>query len=188
MTTKAGTGIAGFINGQYDKAQFDHPEGIVVDKNGALFIADTGNHCIRSKSWKCFLNLISRNFFSWLEIGWRVSTLAGTSPGYRDGTIAKFTAPVSIAMDDEGNLLVCDEGNHKIRKVTQNGKIFWHPLLHYEFDVSLGVVSTIVGDSQGSVDGKHSEASFSHPRGIACEWTGNIIVAENSGHRIRKIT
>jgi hypothetical protein len=55
-----------------------------------------------------------------------VSTSAGSSKGYRDGfqTIAQFNGPVALTMDDE-NVLVVDQYNHKIRKITPNGTSYF---------------------------------------------------------------
>jgi hypothetical protein len=52
-----------------------------------------------------------------------VSTLAGSSAGYADdlGTRAQFCFPRALTIDDEENVLVVDECNHKVRKITPQG-------------------------------------------------------------------
>ena len=77
--------------------------------NGDVFIADSGNHCIRRIS------------------GGVVSTCAGSPPiwGSADGagTNAQFNGPVGLAFDARGNLFVSDANNDTIRKITTNGVV-----------------------------------------------------------------
>jgi DNA-binding beta-propeller fold protein YncE len=47
VTTMAGTGQSGFADGAMTTGMFNKPEGITQDKNGVLYIADTGNHRVR---------------------------------------------------------------------------------------------------------------------------------------------
>jgi hypothetical protein len=52
-----------------------------------------------------------------------VSTIAGSTSGYRDGvgSEAQFNSPRGIVIDNGGNLLVADRHNNRIRKVTMEG-------------------------------------------------------------------
>ena len=107
-----------------------------------------------------------------------VSTLVGNAAanGYVDGTgtSALFKSPAGIAVDSSGNIYVADTTNHAIRKVTQ-----------------AGVVTTLAGlttGTSGSTDGTGTTASFSSPRGVAVDYSGNVYVADTSNYRIRKIT
>jgi sugar lactone lactonase YvrE len=104
-----------------------------------------------------------------------VSTLAGTGvKGYQDGegTVAQFKTPLGLALDGDGNVIVADTENHRIRKITQKGH-----------------VSTLAGTGvEGYQDGQGSVAQFKIPCGIAVDGEGNVFVADTSDHRIRKIT
>ena len=51
VTTLAGTGVAGFRDGDASVAQFDRPGGITLGYDGALIVADTENHSIRRIVW-----------------------------------------------------------------------------------------------------------------------------------------
>eukprot|EP00959_Pyramimonas_sp_CCMP1952_P082446 1722934-Pyramimonas_sp.AAC.1 len=98
-----------------------------------------------------------------------VSTLAGTGErgnfgqligrGYQDGegTVAKFDRPFGVAVDGEGNVIVADNGNHRIRKISPQG-----------------LVSTLAGTGErGHQDGEGTAAQFNEPRGVAVDREGN---------------
>lgn len=96
---------AGFLDGTLDAAQFNKPHQMCVDSENNLYVADTGNHCIRKIN---------------LKTGF-VSTVAGIpqSAGYANGTneSAKFNEPVGLAIDIDDILYVGDSKNHAIRRV-----------------------------------------------------------------------
>jgi serine/threonine-protein kinase len=102
-----------------------------------------------------------------------VSTLAGSgSSGSADGAEneASFYEPSGVAVDSSGNVYVADSENYKIRKITP-----------------AGVVTTLAGSGvSGSDDGTGTAASFSYPRGVAVDSSGNVYVADSG--KIRKIT
>lgn len=158
VTTYAGTGSSGFINGDTSIASFNKPFGICIDDDGNLFIADAYNHCIRKIS----------------TVG-EVSTYAGIgTPGYLDGpaTEAKFNQPFNIYLDNDGNMYVSDFINQRIRKISP------------DMVVSTVAGSGIIGHQNGTV----LEARFNYPRGICLDDTGNIYIGDSWNHRIRKIS
>lgn len=104
-----------------------------------------------------------------------VSILAGSPDndfGYIDGkgTEARFYIPWGITVDADGIVYVADWFNHRIRKIQPDG-----------------TVSTLAGNTMGSMDGPGSMAQFSGPIGIKADSNGNIFVTESAG-RIRKIS
>ena len=158
VTNLAGNGYNGITDGAGTTASFNNPEGVAVDATGNVYVADTGNHKIRK-----------------ITPAGAVTTLAGNgSSGTNDGTgtSGRFNNPMGIAVDATGNVYVADSGNHKIRKITL-----------------AGAVTTLAGSgAPDGNDGYGTAASFSNPRGIAVDISGNIYIGDFENHKIRKIT
>lgn len=154
---------AGSTDGPSHLARFNRPEGVAVDVEGSLLVADTNNHSIRK---------IARDGV--------VSTLAGSAEGessHADGAgdAARFRNPFAVAVDVDGTIVVADGGNNCIRKVTADG-----------------VVSTLAGPtdrSRGSADGPaNSTARFDDPQDVAIDENGNVLVADYGNNTVRMIT
>jgi len=211
VSTIAGSGTSGRVDGPALTARFNSPWKVAVDKNDNIIVADRSNHCIRLISADGIVSTIAGNGSSGTTDGigtaarfnypqdvevdpsgviyvvdytndrirkittdGTVSTLAGGSTGYADGTgtEAQFNKPSGLVLDKEGNLLVADRNNNRIRKVTP-----------------AGVVTTFAGNgSKGLADGDLLTASFGEPFGINVDPAGNIFIADLSTHAIRKIT
>ena len=210
--TFAGSGLVGSEDNVKDKASFYRPTGIVVDKQGVIYIAETDNHIIRRVSNEG-----------------KVTTYAGTGhKGDKDGAAdkAQFNKPFNLVLDGDGNLFVTELGNHKVRKISVNkmvstfsgngkaGKVdgiktqsqFNQPRgivmdekgFIYVADSnnncirqidSTGFVRSFAGGGRkGDVDGKGVSASFNDPRALAMDSVGNIYVADTGNHKIRMIT
>ena len=106
LTTVAGTGIRGFIGdgGTAVAASLDSPRSIAIDKNGVLFIADTGNHRIR-----------------------RVSPNGPFGPGlistFPESDAAIWRLPWGIAVDDSGSVYLSDAQDQRVFRVESTGRI-----------------------------------------------------------------
>ncbi|NLC56374.1 MAG: hypothetical protein GX774_06010 [Armatimonadetes bacterium] len=172
VQTVAGSGPADAVEGGYQDgpalaARFWNPAGLALAPNGALYVADAGNHCIRV-----------------LHPEGRVSTLAGRpgppdaagipAGGYQDGRgpQARFSFPTALALDGAGVLYVADTGNHCIRRVTADGQ-----------------VSTLAGRPEaGHADGPGTTARFHSPCGVACGPDGVLYVADAANRCVRAIS
>jgi len=148
---------AGYADGPAAEALFQGPRSVAVDEAGNVYVADTGNHCIRV-----------------ISPAGQVSTLAGApEPGYEDGqgTAARFNFPSGIAVDTKGNLYVADTANHRVRKVTPESV----------------VTTLAGNGTPGNADGPALQAQFRAPEGVAVDANGNVIVADTGNNRIRKV-
>lgn len=158
VSTYAGTGNFGTTNGPANASTFGLPVGIETDGAGRFYVADHGTHIIRK-----------------IEQNGSVSTLAGIpySTGAQDGAgnLATFNKPYGLTIDRQGNILVADEWNHKIRSITPDG-----------------MVSTIAGIGlAGSDDGNGTTATFNFPWDVTVDSAGVIYVADGLNHAIRRV-
>jgi DNA-binding beta-propeller fold protein YncE len=72
--------------------------------------------------------------------------------------------------------------------VTPSGAVYvTEPFFNGIRKIENGVVSTLASRTQGSTDGPLSEALFRGPTGIASDQAGNLYIADQNNHRIRKI-
>lgn len=163
--TFAGGPVGGYADGTGSLALFSASNGVAVDLNGVIYIADTANHRIRRVSTAGV-----------------VTTVAGSGvAGYADGTgtLASFSSPTGIAVDvrlssPNGMLYIADSGNHRIRVIN-----------------AAGVVTTLAGNgTAGYADGTGSGAMFNSPSGVFAfvYWAGKVYVADSLNHRIRMVT
>ena len=157
-STLAGTGSAGFADGNAASAQFSSPKDLAIATDGTIFVADSGNHRIRA-----------------ISPAGVVSTYAGLgSPGFTDGvnTAARFSSPVGIAIDSAGQLFVADAGNHRVRTI----------------GLDQMVSTLAGTGAAGSLNGPGSTAEFGSLVAITARPDGTLFVCETGIDGIRKIT
>jgi thiamine pyrophosphate-dependent acetolactate synthase large subunit-like protein len=144
----AGSESAGFADVAGASAQFHDLVGVAVDGEGSIIITNTSNHRVRK-----------------VAPDGTVSTLTGSGRlGFADGAgaAAQFNNPFGVAVDGEGIIIISDQGNQRVRKITPDG-----------------TVSTLTGSgSAGFADGAGATAQFNHPLGVAVDGEGSIIIAD----------
>ena len=150
VTTLAGTGSSGSVNGTGTSASFYNPQGITTDGTN-LYVAERVNHLIRKI-------VISTG---------AVTTVAGTgSSGSANGTgtSASFNGPSGITTDGT-NLYVADYDNHLIRKIVIS---------------TGAVTTVAGTGSSGSANGTGTSASFNNPVGITTDGTNLYVADDNT--------
>jgi sugar lactone lactonase YvrE len=188
VSTIAGTGASGYTGdgGPALSATMSYPTGLVMDPQGNLYVADTGNDVIRK-----------------FTPGGSISTYAGGGTSRADGVpalTASLNSPHGLALDTAGNLYIADTGNNVIRKVTPSGNIYRVagngsgpipvgkiPIGTYPNspDIYGFGVMTIGGYSGDGVPA--TSTSLAQPWGVAVDAAGNIYIADTQNQRVRKV-
>ena len=217
ITTIAGTGEQGFSGdgGPASQAQLDHPRAVAVDGEGNLYIADRNNNRIRKvdstgtittiaggggfgedggPATQVLLNLpygvavdgtgnlyiadTNSDRIRKVDSTGTITTIAGTGErGFSgDGgpaTQASLNSPFGVAVDGAGNLYIADQYNNRIRRVD-----------------STGTITTIAGTEErgfGGDGGPATQAPLFLPTGVAVDVEGNLYIADQYNHRIRRV-
>lgn len=210
VSTLAGNGVAGYADGTTPSIiEFNAPQGVAVDAQGNVYVADRANNIIRK-----------------ITSAGVVSTLAGiTVAGFFDGGAydpttgagARFNYPAAVAVDPQGNIYVADLKNLAIREITPTGTVTtiaggnnYKTLIGSPTGIAIDaqgnifivdqagrvleitaskVLYLIAGSAtaSGYVDGAGTEARFNSPQGITLDNQGNLYVADFGNNVIRKI-
>ncbi|WP_461075288.1 NHL repeat-containing protein [Spirosoma flavus] len=163
ISTVAGNGNAGYSGdgAAATSAQLKSPYAVAVDENGNLYIADSGNHCIRKVTSNGLINTLTGN------------GIAGYNGDGILATTAQLNSPLGVALDGNGNILIADRYNQRIRKVSPDG-----------------MISTIAGNGIAGFSGDGGQASnakLNAPYTVATDISGNLFIADVSNNRIRKV-
>ncbi len=177
LVALAGTGNAGISGdgGRALAAQLNAPAGLTVDSQGALYLADSGNNCIR----KIVNGMISTIYNVPSPTGLAMDSLGNlyiASASYV-GTLSQPLAGISsgrdIAADTAGNLYV--SAGLFVMEATADGNAF-----------------TVAGSGAsryfGGDGGPAANARLYSPSGIAVDSDGTAYIADTANNRIRKVT
>lgn len=164
ISTAAGTGTKGYTGdgGPAVAATFNLPHELRFDSAGNLFIADMANHAIRRVDAKTGV----------------ITTFAGSGKrGYSgDGGPAKeasLNSPHSLQFGPDGQLYICDVGNHVIRRV----------------DLHTGVITTFAGTGKPgpTPDGSPIAGTpLRGPRSLDFDSAGNLWLVTREGNQVLK--
>lgn len=142
------------------QAALSFPEGVAVDANANVYVADTFDNRVRK-----------------IDPAGNISGVAGNgNAGFSgDGgaaTSAGLSAPVGVAVGPAGDIYIADTGNHRIRRVAG------------------GLISTVAGNgTPGAVGdgGLATDAELNFPEGIAVDSSGNLFIADTFNSLIRRV-
>jgi hypothetical protein len=166
--TIAGTGGVSYYGngvGALD-AELYYPTDAASDSAGNIYIADRSNCVVRE------VNAGTGN----------ISTFAGISGSCAYGgdggpaTSAHLNSPAGVAVDSSGNVYIADESNCLVR------------------EVSGGNITTIAGKSPSLAcgysgdGGAATSAELYYPFGVAVDASGNVYIADEYNHVIRKVS
>ena len=190
VSTVAGNGTAGYVDGPATQAQFNGPIGLAVSVSGDIYVADTYNDVIRM-----------------ITAEGEVTTIAGGgTPGYADGAqkVARFDTPAGIIVVEDRTLIVADTGNQRLRKVSAEGNVTTLPISGEELSRPIGLAFSHdhflyvteldrSGVVQVAPDGvaRVIAAEFNQPTGIAIGPRINkpteLFVADSGDYLIQKL-
>jgi hypothetical protein len=163
ITTFAGNGTQGYSGdgGPATEAQIDDVNGIATDGSGNVFISDTSRHRVRK-----------------IGVDGIITRVAGTgNAGFAgdggEALQADLNAPVGLAVDGSGNLLIADAANNRIRSVD-----------------ALGNITTVAGNGTGGWSGDGGPATaamLNFPVAVAVDAASTLYIAETGNHLVRKV-
>ncbi len=163
ITTIAGNGMDGYKgdSGPATQAQLSRPFGLALDKKGNLYIADRGNNRVRKVNPQGIITTIAGDgsFFF----------MGDNGPAYR----ASIAGPTGVVVDDNGILYIADRNNNRVRAVDTQG-----------------MIRTVAGTGQQDYNGDSEVARDTNlylPFGVALDPDGNLLIADRSHYRIRKV-
>jgi DNA-binding beta-propeller fold protein YncE len=147
------------------EAWLDAPGGIVVAPNGDIYFADSNNHVIR--------RIDARNGVITTAVG-NHDLDPGFSGDNELATGAQLDTPDGVTLAPDGDLIIADSRNDRIRRV----------------DRPTGIITTIAGSGANGYDGDDKpadEAALNTPSAVAAAPNGDIYIADTLNYRVRKI-
>lgn len=164
ISTIAGGSKGKYVNSNDNQSShtLSQPNQITTDRLDNIYIAESGNHVVTRIDKNGIFSLVAGSYQS------------GYSGDGGMAVKARFYNPTDVAFDKFGNMFIADGGNNCIRKVNQ-----------------MGIISTIAGTGKKGPlgdGGPATKATFEFPIALTFDLSGNLLVVERSGNRVRKIT
>jgi NHL repeat len=181
----AGTGNFGYSGdgGPATSAKLGRPAGLALDPSGNLLIADSLDSVARVVAAR------AGTFYGQAMKAGHIYTIAGTgTTGYSGdggpGTSAELSGPEGVTTDQDGNAVVADTGNSRLRVVAAHSGTF------YGQAMTAGDIYTIAGNGERNLTGDGGPAASAElrlPGGLTTDSAGNLVVADTGNQRIRVI-
>ncbi len=164
ITTVAGIGYEGYAGdgGMATAAELNNPWGVAIDDNGNIFFSDTHNNVVRKVNTAGIISTIAGNH------------IAGYTGDGGRATAARLNKPQAIAIDKSGNLYITDKKDDVIRRVSADG-----------------IITTFAGTGTNGYSGDGgmaTNARLNMPSDIAIDNEGNVYIADDQNHVIRKVS
>ncbi len=152
------------IPGDKLNCYFDSPWGIARSPLGDIFISGPDQYAI----YKIDHSTGIISVFAGIPGEWGDDGEGGPA------NQAHIYWPCGMTFDNIGNFYFCDTGNNKVKKI----------------DVSTGIITTVAGNGGWGYNGDNIPATSAHlaePYDVAIDLSQNILIADTSNHRIRKV-
>ena len=176
IETIAGTGPTNFgyegHNSLAISAKLGWVTGVAVDQFRNVYLTDGAANVVRKIDGNGMITTVAGSFIGFNEIN--------PTPYAGDGgqaTAAHLNVPYATSLDNDGNVIIVDAGNHAIRKII----------------AATGIITTIAGGGPGWVgysgDGSSAEnALMWNPQSIAIDTAGNLYIADTQNNVVRMIS
>jgi uncharacterized protein (TIGR03437 family) len=160
ISTVVGSGKGGFLGdgGQATKAEIFHPNDVALDRQGNLYISDGQTGRIRV-----------------VDTSGEINTYAGGGGSLEDGPVTQAElAPVGLAVDSSGNLLVAEFNFREVRRINTQQ--------------SIATVAGMLPTNGADDSGPATSAYLLSPLGVAVDSTADILISDYVDNRIRKVS
>ena len=174
VSTIAGDGFTGYVDGAAAQAQFNGPIGVAVDVNGNVYVADTYNDRIRK-----------------ISTDGQVTTIAGA-----------FNTPCAVVAASDGSVIVADTGNNQIQKISTDGNVSTLTINHTDLSRPVGLAITydnflyvteldrsrVIQITPDNASYTIASGDFNQPAGVTVNAkTHELYVADNGHYLVRKL-
>jgi sugar lactone lactonase YvrE len=163
ISTFAGTGAVDFnvAEGKATEVNLGSPRGILVDRQGNVYVAEFATHRVRKITRDGVLTTVAGNGDK------------GVAGDGGKATAAAIEAPLGLALDANGNLYISQQLANVVRKVDASGTI-----------------TTVAGNGTAGYagdGGKATEAELNTPNSLAVDASGQLLIGDVANNRIRRV-
>ena len=192
ITSVAGSGSPGFggDEGQATESSINFPQGLAIDNEGSLYIADSNNNRVRKVTRDGLIRTVagpaSLSFPAGLALDRSGNLYIADSSNHRITRLDRQTgvmtavagdglsSPQSIAFDAAGNLYIADTGNNRIRRI----------------DARSQIIQTVAGTGSRGYSGDGGpalSAALNGPLSVAVDSGGSVLILDTFNQRLRRM-